>query len=129
MQKLYQRFVDILSSHPNQKELEAALGGVADALGLPMFAYLLLPEQESAPTLISNYPGAWTAPYLAHRYDRLDPVIGTAARTVEPFEGDRISVQVTVPRAAPDSSRRRPSSESGSGSQSRFATGRDVWRL
>jgi DNA-binding CsgD family transcriptional regulator len=86
MQKLYQRFVDILSAHPNQRELETALAGVAGALGLPMFAYLLRPEQGSAPSLISNYPGAWTEHYLAHRYDRLDPVIGTATRTAEPFE-------------------------------------------
>lgn len=63
-----------------------ALAGAAGALGLPMFAYLLLPEQRSAPSLISNYPSAWTDHYLAHRYDRLDPVIGTAAHTAEPFE-------------------------------------------
>jgi DNA-binding CsgD family transcriptional regulator len=86
MQKVYQRFVDILSGQPNQRELEMALAGAASALGLPMFAYLLLPEQRSAPSLISNYPSAWTEHYLTHRYDRLDPVIGTAARTGEPFE-------------------------------------------
>jgi len=86
MQKVYQRFVDLLSGRPNQGELEKALAGTAGALGLPMFAYLLLPERRSAPSLISNYPGAWTQHYLAHRYDRLDPVIGTAARAVEPFE-------------------------------------------
>jgi len=86
MQKMYQRFVDILSGQPNRDELEIALGGAAGLLGLPMFAYLLLSEQRSAPLLISNYPGAWTEHYLAQRYDRLDPVIGTAARTAEPFE-------------------------------------------
>lgn len=86
MQKAYQHFVDILSGKPNQRELEIALGSAAGALGLPMFAYLLLPEQRSAPSLISNYPDAWTEHYLARRYDRLDPVIGTAARTMEPFE-------------------------------------------
>lgn len=63
-----------------------ALAGAAGALGLPMFAYLLLSDQTSAPSLISNYPNIWTEHYLAHRYDRVDPVIGTAARTVEPFE-------------------------------------------
>jgi len=86
MQKVYQRFVDILSGRPNQSELEIALADAAGALGLPLFAYLLLPRQGFGPSLISNYPGAWTRHYLAQRYDRLDPVIGTAARTVEPFE-------------------------------------------
>ncbi len=64
MQKVYQHFVDILSGQPNQEELEKALADAASALGLPMFAYLLLPEQRSAPTLISNYPGTWTKHYL-----------------------------------------------------------------
>lgn len=86
MQKVYQHFVDSLSGRPNRTELETALGGAAASLGLPLFAYLLVPEQGSAPSLISNYPNAWTQHYLAHRYDRLDPVIGTAARTGEPFE-------------------------------------------
>ena len=63
-----------------------ALAAAASALGLPMFAYLLLPEQTSTPSLISNYPGTWTEHYLTHRYDRLDPVIETAARAAEPFE-------------------------------------------
>src|SRR5688572_6554631 len=80
MQKAYQRFVDILSGQPTRRELEMALAAAAGTLGLPMFAYLLLPEQRSAPSLISNYPGTWTKHYLAHRYDRLDPVIGTAAQ-------------------------------------------------
>lgn len=86
MQKVYQHFVDLLSGQPNQRELEMALARAAGALGLPMFAYLLLPEQRSAPSLISNYPGTWTEHYLAQRYDRVDPVICTAARTGEPFE-------------------------------------------
>lgn len=86
MQRAYQHFVDILSGHPSHGELEMALAGAAGALGLPMFAYLLLPEQRSAASLISNYPGTWTKHYLAHRYDRVDPVIGTASRTEEPFE-------------------------------------------
>lgn len=86
MQKAYQRFVDILSGQASRSELEAALAAAAGALGLPMFAYILLPENTSAPSLISNYPDAWTEHYRTHRYDRLDPVIGTAARAMEPFE-------------------------------------------
>ena len=86
MQKVYQHFVDILSGQPNQRDLETALASAAGVLGLPLFAYLLLPEQRSSPSLISNYPGTWTHHYLTQRYDRLDPVIGTAARIEEPFE-------------------------------------------
>lgn len=86
MQKAYQHFVETLTGQPSQRELEMALAGAARVLGLPMFAYLLLSDQTSAPALISNYPGTWTEHYLTHRYDRVDPVIGAAARTVDPFE-------------------------------------------
>lgn len=86
MQKVYQNFVDILSGHPSLAELEIALARLSGALELPMFAYLLSREQKLAPSLISNYPGTWIRHYLVQRYDRLDPVITAAARTVEPFE-------------------------------------------
>jgi hypothetical protein len=86
MQRAYQRFVEILSGRPGRSELETAFDAAAHALGLPLFAYLLLPDGRSRPHLISNYPAAWTQHYLQSRYERIDPVIRLAARTSDPFE-------------------------------------------
>jgi DNA-binding CsgD family transcriptional regulator len=59
----------------------------AAALDLSCFAYLSMPRKpRTDPTLITNYPLAWTEHYLERHYQRLDPVISRALRDPEPFK-------------------------------------------
>jgi hypothetical protein len=87
MHRVFQQFIDRLSSAPDAHESRDAMAGAAAALDLSCFAYLSMPHQpRSAPTLITNYPFAWTEHYLQRRYERFDPVIAQALCDPEPFE-------------------------------------------
>lgn len=87
MHRIFQNFIDHLSSAPDPATLGDAMAEAAAALNLPCFAYLLPHGQPgTAPRLISNYPSAWTEHYLRSHYERFDAVIVQALRQPEPFE-------------------------------------------
>jgi LuxR family transcriptional activator of conjugal transfer of Ti plasmids len=87
MHRIFQNFVDQLSSAPNPEALREAMAEAATALDLSCFAYLSVPRQPGADVeLISTYPSNWTMHYLQHHYERFDPVIIQAICHPEPFE-------------------------------------------
>lgn len=86
MHRIFQNFIDRLSSASNSEDLRDAMSQAAGGLDLSCFAYLSMPDQTSRPTLISNYPSAWTTRYLQRHYERFDPVIIQALGQPEPFE-------------------------------------------
>jgi LuxR family transcriptional activator of conjugal transfer of Ti plasmids len=76
MDDVFHRFVDRLMSRPDIASLGEALAEALTVLDIQAFAYLLMPDDVHSETrLISNYPPAWTAHYLACRYETIDPVI------------------------------------------------------
>jgi DNA-binding CsgD family transcriptional regulator len=87
MHRLFQNFINRLSSDPDSTALRDAMAEAATALDLSCFAYLAVPRRtDGAPLLISNYPSTWTEHYLRSHYERYDPVIIQALRHPEPFE-------------------------------------------
>jgi DNA-binding CsgD family transcriptional regulator len=87
MHHIFRNFIDSLSNASNSHGFHDAMAGAATALGLSCFAYLSIPRQtRTDPTLISNYPVAWTEHYLRCHYERFDPVIIRALCHPEPFE-------------------------------------------
>src|SRR5260370_42512328 len=87
MHRVFQNFIDRLSSAQTADGLHAALADASAALDLSCFAYLVVPrDQGPTARLISNYPAAWTKHYLKRHYERFDPVIILALARSEPFE-------------------------------------------
>jgi LuxR family transcriptional regulator, activator of conjugal transfer of Ti plasmids len=87
MHRIFQNYIDHLTSALDPEALRDAMAEAAAALDLPCFAYLSVPRRAGDfPRLISNYPSAWTKSYLQRRYERFDPVILRALDHPEPFE-------------------------------------------
>jgi LuxR family transcriptional activator of conjugal transfer of Ti plasmids len=87
MHRIFQNFIDCLSSASNFDALREAMSQAAEGFDLSCFAYLSMPDKTgSQATLISNYPSAWTTRYLQRHYERFDPVITQALSQPEPFE-------------------------------------------
>jgi LuxR family transcriptional activator of conjugal transfer of Ti plasmids len=87
MHRIFQNFIDHLTSAPDSLVLRDAMGEAANALDLSCFAYLSVPQRPAAiPQLISTYPVAWTTRYLQGNYQRFDPVIMQVLANPEPFE-------------------------------------------
>jgi LuxR family transcriptional regulator, activator of conjugal transfer of Ti plasmids len=87
MHRIFQNFIDRLSSASNSDALRDAMSQAAAGLDLSCFAYLSMPNKAgNQATLISNYPTAWTTRYLRKHYERFDPVIIQALGQPEPFE-------------------------------------------
>jgi len=87
MHRVFQTFIDGLAASSDTESLRRILSEAGAALDLSCFAYLSLPSRRGdTAKLISNYPIAWTDHYLREQYERLDPVIGAALATPEPFE-------------------------------------------
>jgi LuxR family transcriptional activator of conjugal transfer of Ti plasmids len=87
MHRIFQTFIDRLSSASDSSALRDAMTAAATGLDLSCFAYLSLPERrESTAQVISNYPSAWTSHYLQNHYERFDPVIVRALGDPEPFK-------------------------------------------
>lgn len=87
MHRVFQRFIDRLSSAEDPAGFSEAMAVTAAALDLSCFAYLALPrEPKEKPRLISTYPAKWTSHYLQSHYERIDPVIMQALQTPEPFQ-------------------------------------------
>ncbi len=86
MHDVFQRFVDRLMARPDIASLGDALAEALTVLDIQRYAYLLIPAEVHATTrLISNYPSAWTAHYLASRYQTIDPVILEARKALRSF--------------------------------------------
>jgi LuxR family transcriptional regulator, activator of conjugal transfer of Ti plasmids len=76
MHRIFQNFIDCLSSASNSDALRDAMSQAAARLDLSCFAYLSMPNKTGGQAgLISNYPSAWTTHYLQRHYERFDPVI------------------------------------------------------
>src|SRR5258707_1011758 len=87
MHRIFQNFIDSLSSAQDSEGLRDAMAGAAAALDLSCFAYLSVSrDPKAAPQLISTYSSSWTAHYLRHHYERFDPVIVRALEQPLPFE-------------------------------------------
>src|SRR5882672_12215285 len=87
MHRIFQNFIDRLSSASNSDALRDAMSQAAAGLDLSCFAYLSMPDKTGGQAgLISNYPSAWTTQYLQRHYERFDPVITRALGHPEPFE-------------------------------------------
>jgi DNA-binding CsgD family transcriptional regulator len=70
------------------EQLRDTMTEVVDVFGLSTFAYLSVPfgrRLDAEPVVIGNYAKDWTETYLANRFERIDPVIGTAMGRVLPF--------------------------------------------
>jgi LuxR family transcriptional activator of conjugal transfer of Ti plasmids len=86
MHRIFQRFIDLLSAADDPAGFSEAMAITAAAFDLSHFAYLALPKTAlDRPRLISTYPPKWTAHYLKHSYQSIDPVITEAIQTSEPF--------------------------------------------
>jgi LuxR family transcriptional activator of conjugal transfer of Ti plasmids len=87
MHRIFQDFIDCLSSASNPDALRDAMLQAAAGLDLSCFAYLSMPTKAGGQAgLISNYPLAWTTLYLKRHYERFDPVIIQALGQPEPFK-------------------------------------------
>ncbi len=87
MHRVFQRFIDHLSSAEDAAAFSEAMAVVATSLDLSCFAYLALPSRLSKkPVVISTYPANWVAHYVRNHYERLDPVILQALQNPEPFQ-------------------------------------------
>lgn len=87
MHRIFQNFIDCLSSASNSDALRDAMSQAATGLDLSCFAYLSMPDKTGGLAgLISNYPSAWTTHYLQKHYERVDPVVIQALSHPEPFE-------------------------------------------
>jgi hypothetical protein len=84
--RVFQNFIDLLSSAEVPADFSEAMALTATALDLSCFAYLALPrKQQDKPRLISTYPTKWTSHYLRSPYERIDPVIVQTLQNPEPF--------------------------------------------
>jgi LuxR family transcriptional activator of conjugal transfer of Ti plasmids len=87
MHRIFQTFIDRVSSATNSDALRDAMSQAAAGLDLSCFVYLSMPDKTGGQAgLISNYPSAWTTHYLQRHYERFDPVIIQALGNPEPFE-------------------------------------------
>lgn len=86
MHRIFQRFIDLLSSAADVKSFSEAKAVTATALDLSCFAYLALPyQQNKRPLVISTYPANWLTHYLRNHYERIDPIVVHALQDPEPF--------------------------------------------
>ena len=86
MHRIFQRFIDHLSSAGDVDAFADAMAVTATALDLSCFAYLALPHQlNKQPLVISTYPVNWVTHYLRNHYERFDPVVTQALQNPEPF--------------------------------------------
>ncbi|MGY4505817.1 DNA-binding CsgD family transcriptional regulator [Bradyrhizobium sp. GM24.11] len=85
MHRVFQNFIDLLSTAEDSQDFSKAMTHVADSLDLSCFAYLAFRRAKEEPRLISTYPSQWTTHYLRNSYQAIDPVIAQVLKTFEPF--------------------------------------------
>ena len=71
----------------DERALTQTLRNFSLALGFSRFAYITVHGLEV--TGLSNYPGEWQTRYLVNNYSTLDPVVGTAKRSMHVFTWSR----------------------------------------
>ena len=87
MHRIFQTFVEGISSASDSAALRAVIVEAAAALDLSCFAYLSVPRRSGAkPQLISNYPSTWTKHNMENHFERFDPVIVQALGQPNPFQ-------------------------------------------
>lgn len=87
MHRIFQNFIDLLSTAETFHDFSKAIADTARALDLSCFAYLALKRNtKDEPLLISTYPSSWTTHYLRNNYQAIDPVIEEALKMPEPFQ-------------------------------------------
>jgi len=98
MQRIYEEFIECLSTSVDETDLERAMTTLLGTFEVNRFAYFQLPVKVSANTrFISNYPAAWATHYLQEKYQSIDPVIACAGRSDEPFTwGKRFHLSATT---------------------------------
>ena len=90
MDRVFRKFVDSLHGNADISLLRSAVSEISGALDLSAFAYLYASRRPNTEVkLISNYPTAWTSHYIANGYEKIDPVVGRAGQTREPFQWGR----------------------------------------
>jgi LuxR family transcriptional activator of conjugal transfer of Ti plasmids len=77
------RFIDAVSLVTEEKHFKRSLQNLADSLGYELYAYINISFKSSF--ALSNYPKEWQDRYLQKSYQRVDPVIEIARRTMAPF--------------------------------------------
>jgi DNA-binding CsgD family transcriptional regulator len=89
MHRIFQNFIDRLSTSGDAEDLREAMAEAISAFDLRCFAYLSLPHgPQEQPQLISTYPLAWTTHYMRNHYERFDPVVVRLLANPEPFSWD-----------------------------------------
>lgn len=90
MDRIFQRFVELLSNAADVDAFAHTMAETAAALDLSCFAYLALPQKfDRKPLVVSTYPADWVTHYLHHNYERIDPIIARALQVREPFQWGR----------------------------------------
>jgi LuxR family transcriptional activator of conjugal transfer of Ti plasmids len=87
--RLFQDFIDDLEGATDENRLRAVMGRVAEAMQLPVFAYLGLGEGSPGtkkPVVFGSYSPRWVGHYVDVRYDRIDPVLVSANTGLLPFQ-------------------------------------------
>lgn len=88
--KRYYRFIDAVGLVASDRHFRRSLQTLAGALGFEMYAYVNI--RSTSGLAISNYPKEWQRRYFRMSYQRIDPVVALARRTMTPFVwslGDR----------------------------------------
>ncbi|MCP3441073.1 LuxR family transcriptional regulator [Bradyrhizobium sp. CCGUVB14] len=87
MHRIFQKYIDLLSSAEYADAFAEAMAVTASELDLSCFAYLAMPRRAGEkPLVISTYPNNWVAHYVRSHYERLDPIITRSLNDTEPFQ-------------------------------------------
>ncbi|MGY8681551.1 LuxR family transcriptional regulator [Bradyrhizobium sp. UFLA05-153] len=87
MHRIFQRYIDLLSSAEYADAFAEAMAIAASELDLSCFAYLAMPRRAGKkPLVISTYPNNWVAHYVRSHYERLDPILTRSLENTEPFQ-------------------------------------------
>ncbi|MCS3778146.1 DNA-binding CsgD family transcriptional regulator [Bradyrhizobium centrosematis] len=87
LHRAFQKLADRLAESTDRDSAQQGMADIAEALNLSYFAYLVLSDKPGGPpNLISTYPQSWTAHYLRHKYESVDPVVRRAIRDSQPFK-------------------------------------------
>lgn len=83
---LIQLFINRISDAPSEEEFHDSLSDLASANGMPFFAYYAFPTAIRPRTrIILTYAAQWAAQYMREACARIDPVLGRAQASSDPF--------------------------------------------
>jgi LuxR family transcriptional activator of conjugal transfer of Ti plasmids len=84
--KEFQAFADLLIESKDEAALRDALARIVAGLGFDRFTYVHAAPGTASPLVITTYPQAWAARYVACDYGRIDPVLAKTQSSVTSFE-------------------------------------------